>query len=58
MVVVFNNIENNLLCINGAFLYSGNIDLIKEQIFTIFHELKHARQSLLWNVKRLWISED
>lgn len=40
----FYNIENNLLCINGAFLYSGNIDLIKEQIFTIFHELKHARQ--------------
>lgn len=40
----FYNRKDNLLCINGVYLYSGDTELIKEQIFTIFHELKHARQ--------------
>lgn len=32
------------LHINAAFILSGEPALIEEQVFTIFHELKHARQ--------------
>ena len=32
------------LHINVAFILSGESKLIEEQVFTIFHELKHARQ--------------
>ena len=36
--------ETNTLHINGAFILSGNPKLVEEQVYTIFHELKHARQ--------------
>lgn len=38
------NHQDNSLHINAAFLLSGNVSLIEEQVYTIFHELKHARQ--------------
>lgn len=36
--------EDRTLNINAAFIHSNNIELIVEQLFTICHELKHARQ--------------
>ncbi len=36
--------SDNSLHVNAALLLSGNAELIEEQVFTIFHELKHARQ--------------
>jgi hypothetical protein len=36
--------DDNTFHINLAFINSGNPELIQEQVFTIFHELKHARQ--------------
>lgn len=36
--------SDNSLHVNAALLLSGNVDLIEEQVYTIFHELKHARQ--------------
>lgn len=36
--------ESNSLHINAAYILSGKPELIQEQIYTIFHELKHARQ--------------
>lgn len=38
------NHEGNSLRINAAFILSGNPVLVEEQIYTLFHELKHARQ--------------
>jgi len=40
----FYNRSENLLCLNGAYLMDEHIELVEEQIYTIFHELKHARQ--------------
>ena len=36
--------EDNSFHINADFIQSPDSELIEEQIFTIFHELKHARQ--------------
>lgn len=36
--------ETNTLHINAAFILSGDSKLVEEQVYTIFHELKHARQ--------------
>lgn len=36
--------EDNSFHINADFIQSSDSELIEEQIFTIFHELKHARQ--------------
>lgn len=36
--------QTNSLHINAAFILSGKPELIEEQVYTIFHELKHARQ--------------
>ena len=38
------NKAKNLLCLNGSFVESESIELVEEQIYTIIHELKHARQ--------------
>lgn len=40
----FYNRSQNLLCLNGAYLMDEHIELVEEQIYTIFHELKHVRQ--------------
>lgn len=39
----YNHLERTLH-INIAFVLSGEPKLVEEQVFTIFHELKHARQ--------------
>ena len=36
--------DDNSFHINAMYILSGDQDLIQEQIYTIFHELKHARQ--------------
>lgn len=36
--------QDNSLHINRAFIFSGDARLVREQVSTIFHELKHARQ--------------
>ena len=36
--------EDNSININLAMLLSGNTSIIKEQFFTVFHEMKHALQ--------------
>lgn len=36
--------QDNSLHINRAFILSGDARLVREQVSTIFHELKHARQ--------------
>ena len=36
--------SDNSIHLNKMFILSGNVQLVKEQISTIFHELKHARQ--------------
>lgn len=38
------NHDSNSLNINAAFILRGGPELVEEQIYTIFHELKHARQ--------------
>lgn len=38
------NHSDKILHINAAFILSGESKLVEEQVFTIFHELKHARQ--------------
>lgn len=38
------NRQDNSLHINRAFILSGDPRLVREQVSTIFHELKHARQ--------------
>ena len=40
----FYNRKENLLCLNGAYLEDDHVELVEEQIYTIFHELKHVRQ--------------
>lgn len=40
----FYNHMDNSFHINAAFILSGEPELIEEQVYTIFHELKHARQ--------------
>lgn len=35
---------DNSIHLNAVLILSGRIDLIQEQVYTIFHELKHARQ--------------
>ncbi len=40
----FYNQADKSFHINAAFVLSGNPVLIEEQVYTIFHELKHARQ--------------
>lgn len=40
----FYNRTDNSFHINAAFILSGQPELIEEQVYTIFHELKHARQ--------------
>lgn len=36
--------EDNSFRINANFIVCDDLDLVEEQIYTIFHELKHARQ--------------
>lgn len=36
--------DSNSLHINVTYILSGKPELIEEQVYTIFHELKHARQ--------------
>lgn len=36
--------DGNSLHVNAAYIFSGRPELIEEQVYTIFHELKHARQ--------------
>lgn len=36
--------NDNLLCINGAYILNDDPAFTEEQIFTVFHELQHARQ--------------
>lgn len=36
--------DGNSLNVNAAFILRGGPELVEEQIYTIFHELKHARQ--------------
>ena len=38
------NWQSQAFHLNAAFLLSHQVELIEEQIYTIFHELKHARQ--------------
>lgn len=51
--------SENLLCLNGAYLMDERLELVKEQIYTIFHELKHARQfAAIANEKNYGYSEE
>lgn len=40
----FYNRQHNLLSLNGALLMSEDVKWVEEQIYTIFHEMKHVRQ--------------
>jgi len=44
MTLGFYNHEENLLCLNGAFIECDNPMLWEEMVFALFHEMKHARQ--------------
>lgn len=44
---------DNTLFINAEFIVCDNIELAKEQVFTIYHELMHARQ---WAAVCAWAS--
>lgn len=45
--------RQNTLFINAGFIVCDNLELVKEQVYTIYHELMHARQ---WAAICAWAS--
>ena len=45
--------KDNTLFINAEFIVCDNLELVKEQVFTVYHELMHARQ---WAAVCAWAS--